>query len=400
MKKLTLQELDLKGKKVLMRVDYNVPLRKDGSIADPTRIHASLPSIRHILQAGGSVILMSHLGRPKGTRNTQFSLAPCAKMLSSFLHQPVLMAKDCQGKEVEEMALGLKPGQVLLLENLRFYPAEEDPSTDPNFAKNLAALGEIYVNDAFGTAHRSHSSTATITQFFPEHSAAGLLMQKEISHFETLLLTPKRPFYAIIGGSKISTKIGVLNSLLSKVDALFIAGGMTFTFLKAQGMSIGDSIHEDLFLPQATYLLDQSQKKEIPLYLPEDIVIADRFEERARHYTIPTKQGIPDGWRGMDIGPATMSRWETLLKKGATIFWNGPLGVFEFPPFAKGTEEIARTLAHLHATTIVGGGDSVAAIEELHLSSQFTHLSTGGGASLEWIEFGHLPGIDALSNKM
>lgn len=399
MAKLGLQDLDLKGKKVLVRVDFNVPLNKEGTVADDTRIKESLPSIQYILKAGGSVILMSHLGRPKGTPDKQFSLAPCAKVLSSLLGKPVLMAGDCIGPQIETMARNLKPGEVLLLENLRFHAAEEKPSLDPSFAKKLASLGDVYVNDAFGTAHRNHSSTVAIAQYFPGKSAAGLLMQKEIAALSTLL-NPKRPFYAIIGGAKISTKMGVLKSLVGKADSIFIGGGMAFTFLLAQGIKIGNSIHEDDQVSAAKEFLEECQKKNILCRLAKDLVIADKFEEGAQSKIVGADQGIPEGWQGMDIGPKTIEEWEQNLKKAKTIFWNGPLGVFEFPRFARGTEQIAKTLASLKgATTIVGGGDSVAAINRLRLAEAFTHVSTGGGASLEFIEFGSLPGIDALSEK-
>lgn len=397
MAKLRLQDLNLKGKKVLMRVDFNVPLKKDGSIADDTRIKESLPSIQHILKAGGSVILMSHLGRPKGMPDPKFSLIPCAKALSSFLEIPVLMTNDCIGEDAEKKARSLKPGQVLLLENLRFHPSEENPSLDPGFAKKLASFGDVYINDAFGTAHRNHSSTAVIAQYFPEKSAAGLLMQKEIN-FLSSLLSPEHPFYAIIGGAKISTKMGVLKSLLSKADGIFIGGGMAFTFFLAQGIRIGDSLYEDDQVSIAAEFLKECKAKEVPCWLPKDLIIADAFSNEAQRKTIAVSQGIPDGWQGMDIGPQTLQEWSTALKNGSTIFWNGPLGVFEFSHFANGTEQIAQTLSSLQtATKIVGGGDSVAAINRLGLTSAFSHVSTGGGASLEFIEYGHLPGIDVLT---
>lgn len=398
MEKLRLQDLDLKNKKVLVRVDFNVPLTKEGTISDDTRLRESVPTIRHILNAGGSAILMSHLGRPKGV-DPQFSLKPCGEALSELLGQAVQMAKDCIGENVAAKARALAPGQILLLENLRFYPAEEKPSTDPSFAQKLAALGDIYINDAFATAHRAHSSTAAIASFFPEKAAAGFLLQKEIDAFEQLLSHPKHPFYVIIGGSKISTKMGVLKSLLSKVDGIFIGGGMAFTFYKAQGIEIGDSIHEDDQLSLARDFLQECSQKKIPLWLPIDLRIADAFNNEAHSKTVSALQGIPPGWQGMDIGPKTAEEWKKLLEKASTVFWNGPLGVFEFPNFAVGTHRIAQAVARLNAVTMVGGGDSVAAINQIGLSSQFTHVSTGGGASLEYIEFGHLPGIDALSDK-
>lgn len=399
MDKLKLQDLDVSGKKVLMRVDYNVPMNKDGSIADPSRIVESLPSIQRILSGGGGVILMSHMGRPKGQREMRFSLAPCAKELSTLLGQPVQMAPDCIGAEVEKMVQNIKPKDVLLLENLRFYPAEEDPSLDPSFAEKLSRLGEIYINDAFGTAHRKHSSTALIASFFPGRAAAGLLMQKEIAFLGTLLADPKRPFYAVIGGSKVSTKLGILHSLIPKTDGIFIGGGMAFTFLKAQGISIGKSLCEEEQIPVAKAFLKSCEEKGVKLYLPKDIVIADAFSENAQKQIIEVEKGIPDDWMGMDIGPATTGEWSKALQSAATVFWNGPLGVFEFARFASGTHAIAETIASVSGVTVVGGGDSAAAIHQLHLEERFTHISTGGGASLEYIEFGHLPGIDALSNS-
>ena len=383
---------------MLLRVDFNVPLNDKGEIVDDTRLREALPSIRHILDQGGSVILMSHLGRPKSKRDPKFSLKPCATWLASHLSHPVHFVDDCIGEEVERRAAHLKKGEVLVLENLRFYPAEEDPSLDPTFAKRLSQLADFYVNDAFGTAHRVHSSTATITQHFPGRAAAGHLMQKELSFLGPLLKDPKRPFYAIIGGSKISSKIGVLKSLLSKVDGMFIGGGMAYTFLKAQGIPIGDSIYEEGHLKTAKEFLQESQRKKVPLHLPIDVVIADRFSEDAQEKIILTSEGIPDGWQGMSVGPQTVHAWEREMQGARTVFWNGPLGVYEFPRFATYTQEFARILARLHATTIVGGGDSVAAVNALHLGDKFSHLSTGGGASLELLEFGHLPGVDALSD--
>ncbi len=398
--KLTIQDLPLAGKKVLIRVDFNVPLNKDGTIADDTRIKESIPTIQHALQQGASVILMSHLGRPKSKKDVQFSLGICAKKLSQLIAAPVFFATDCVGKDVEKMVQDLKGGQVLLLENLRFYPAEEDPSLDPNFAKELAKFGDFYVNDAFGTAHRKHSSTAVIAQYFPAKAAMGLLMQKEILHLEPLLKKPDHPFFVLIGGAKISSKIGVLKSLMKKIDSLYIGGGMAFTFFKAQGIEIGDSIFEETSLMEAENLLKECQAKKIPLHLPTDIVISDGFRNDATFKTISISDGIPKGWMGMDIGPETIQSWSADFQKAATLFWNGPVGVFEFPHFARGTQEMAKAISNLKATTIVGGGDSVAAINQLSLSSKFTHVSTGGGASLEYLELGKLPGIEALSDKL
>lgn len=400
MTKLSIKDLDMQGKRVLMRVDFNVPFDKDGNISDDTRILAALPSIKWVLAHGGSVVLMSHLGRPKGEKRPEFSLKPCADRLNALLSGCVTFAPDCVGSEVEKLAKNLKPGGVLLLENLRYYKAEEKPETDPSFAEKLSKLGDLYVNDAFGTAHRKHSSTATVAEYFPGKAAAGFLMQKEIDFLgKALLDNPKRPFYAIIGGSKVSSKMGVLKSLASKVDGIFIGGGMVFTFFKVQGLNIGNSIHEDDLLEEAKKFLTFCNEKGIKVYLPIDLVIADAFKEDARTKIISVNAGVPDGWQGMDIGPDTIQEWEKVLTGGQTIFWNGPLGVFEMAPFAKQTNALAKVLAGMQATTIVGGGDSVAAINKLHLGEKFTHLSTGGGASLEFIEYGHLPGIDALSDK-
>lgn len=398
MEKLTVQALPLKGKKVLMRVDFNVPLNKDGTIADDTRIKEAIPTIQYILDQGASVILMSHLGRPKSKRDLQFSLGICAKRLSQLLSAPVFFAPDCIGKEVEKMTQELKGGQVLLLENLRFYPAEENPDFDPTFAKQLSSLADFYVNDAFGTAHRKHSSTATIAQYFPGKAAMGLLMQKEFQFLEPLAKDPKHPFFAVVGGAKISTKMGVLKSLLDKVDEIFIGGGMAFSFFKAQGQEIGDSIFEETSLSQAREFLQISEAKGVKLHLPLDLIIANAFRDDATFKIISTKEPIPKGWQGMDIGPKTIETWSRAFREATTIFWNGPLGVFEFPHFARGTKEIAKAIGGLNATKIVGGGDSVAAINNLGIQKQFSHLSTGGGAALEFLEFGHLPGIDALSN--
>ncbi|HSX03815.1 MAG TPA: phosphoglycerate kinase [Rhabdochlamydiaceae bacterium] len=398
MKKLTLNALPVKGKKVLVRVDFNVPLNKDGTISDDTRIKASLPTIQYILKEGGSAILMSHLGRPEGEKEPKYSLAPCAKRLSELLKKEVHFAPDCVGHKVEKIAKELKPGEVLLLENLRFHAAEEKPEKDPSFAKNLAKLGDVYVDDAFGTAHRAHSSTVTITNYFPKTSAAGFLLEKEIEFLGAAFSHPKHPFYAIIGGAKISTKMGVLESLLSKVDALFIGGGMAYTFFKAEEISIGDSIHEDDLLKKASAFLKKAAEKKVAVYLPTDLVIANRFDNQAESKIISINEGIPKGWQGMDIGPQTLKEWTSKIEQAKMIFWNGPLGVFEFSHFAGGTNEMAKALASLKAITIVGGGDSLAAVSHLNLLDRFTHISTGGGATLEYIEFGHLPGIDALTN--
>lgn len=400
MQKLSLKDLDVKNKRVLIRVDFNVPLAEDGSISDATRIQESLPSIQYVLDHGGRVILMSHMGRPKGQKNPEFSLAPCAKHLSSLLKRPVQMAPDCVGEETESLVKSRKAGDVVLLENLRFYAAEEKPEKDPSFAKNLAKLGDVYVNDAFGTAHREHASTAVIAQYFPGKAAAGFLMEKEINALGKLLLHPTPPFFAIVGGSKISSKMGVLLSLASKAQTIFIGGGMSYTFMKARGLSIGDSIHEDDQRKAAMDFVESCKKNSVELFLPQDLFVASAYDANAPMKVVKVEEGIPSGWQGMDIGPATCEAWQKKLEQAKTIFWNGPLGVFEFPRFANGTFTIAKTIASLkECASIVGGGDSVAAINQLGIAEKFTHISTGGGASLEFIEWGTLPGIEALSDK-
>lgn len=382
-----------------MRVDFNVPQNSNGEITDDTRIKAALPSINYVLDHGGSLILMSHLGRPKSKPSPEFSLAPIAKRLSELLKREVIMAPDCMGEKAEKLVKNLKPGQVLLLENLRFYPFEEKPEQDPNFAKTLASYGDLYVNDAFGTAHRAHSSTATVAKYFTGKAAAGFLMQKEIDFLGDALLNPKHPFIALIGGAKISSKLGVIQSLIKKVDALLIGGGMAYTFLKAQGKKIGNSIHEDASLDDARNILKECQNAGVKLLLPVDFVIAQKIENNVQTQIVTADQGIPDGYEGADIGPKTVELFNNELKKAQTILWNGPLGVFEIPTFAKGTNAIAKFLSGLKSVRIVGGGDSVSAIQNAGLGEKFTHLSTGGGASLEYIEFGTLPGIEALRGE-
>lgn len=394
---IRLQDLPLSGKKVLMRVDFNVPLTSESKIADDSRIQRSLPSIQYILKEKASLILMSHLGRPKG-KNLAFSLSPCAERLSSLLGKPVKMANDCIGEETQKQAHALLPGEILLLENLRFYPAEEKPTLDLSFAKQLASLGDFYVDDAFGAAHRTHSSITTITQYFPKKAAAGLLLQQEIKFLHPLIENPTRPFFAIIGGSKISSKLPVLKALLNTVDALFIGGAMAHTFLQAQGIAIGDSLSEENQIDAAKQFLEECSLKKVSLFLPEDLTIAQTIEETATTQTILSSQGVPSEWKGVDIGPMTIQKWTAALQTGKTIFWNGPLGIAEYSPFAQGTTKIAQKLSTLkEAVTIVGGGDSLAAIAKLGLQEAFSHLSTGGGASLEYLENqGHLPGIDCL----
>lgn len=397
--KLSIKDLNLKDKKVLVRVDFNVPLNKEGQITDDARIVATLPSIRYILDQGGAVILMSHLGRPKGKRAPELSLKPCAARLSELLGQEVIMASDCIGNETEKIVNAIQPGQIILLENLRYHHAEEHPDEDPGFAKQLAKLGDVYVNDAFGAAHRAHASITALAHLFPQQAAAGLLLEKEIKFLGETLLKPERPFFAILGGSKLSSKLGVIETLLQKADAIFIGGGMAFTFLKAQGIPIGNSIHEDDFLEKAKGLLALANKDTKRLFLPSDLIVANEISSNAESKLVEIPAGIPEGFEGVDIGPKTIENFSKELHPAATILWNGPLGVFEIPAFAKGTVAIAKVLADLQATTIVGGGDSIAAVQAAGLADRMSHLSTGGGASLEYIEFGTLPGIEALSDK-
>lgn len=393
--KLSLQDLDIKGKKVLMRVDFNVPLNVAGMITNDARIQASLPSMEYVLAQGGALILMCHFGRPRGKVNPNLSLRPVAQHLSNILERNVMLAPDSVGSDVESIAKNLQVGEVLLLENLRFHKGEEHPDEEPEFAENLAKLGDVYVDDAFGAAHRNHSSIVGITKFFPKTSAMGFLMEKEVSYLSQVVLNPKRPFYAIIGGAKVGSKLGVLNSLSQKIDGIFIGGGMSFTFFKAMGLSIGDSICDDEMIDNAKSFLKICEEKAIQVHLPKDLVVTDDQDIQM----ILSKDGVKKGWKGMDIGPQTVEEWTPLLSKGATIFWNGPMGVFEEPSFAHGTERLAQNLSMMSGDVIVGGGDSVAAISNLKLEKSFAHLSTGGGASLEFIEFGHLPGIDALTPK-
>lgn len=394
MQKLSLKDCSVKGKKVLIRSDFNVPLDKSGRITDDTRIVSSLPTIQYVLDQGGSVVLMSHLGRPKHAPSPECSLRPVAARLGELLRRDVLFADDCIGDHVEELVRGLKAGEVLLLENLRFHEAEEAPEKDPFFAKKLAAFGDIYVNDAFGTAHRAHASTATIAQYFPGKAAAGFLMEKEIAFLGSALGSPRRPFLAIIGGAKVSSKIGVLKALIKKVDILLIGGGMSYTFFKAQGIDIGDSIHEDAFLEEALEVIACAKSAGVTLQFPVDHVV----ESADGSITLAdTAEGLSSGSKGVDIGPKTVSNFINHLHKAKTVFWNGPLGIFEDHRFDKGTLAVARALPSLDAVTVVGGGDSVAALQLAGVADAVSHVSTGGGASLEYVEQGTLPGIEALT---
>lgn len=388
--KKTIRDMDFKGKKVLVRVDFNVPI-KDGVVSDDTRIRAALPTIQYLLDQGAAVILCSHLGRPKEGPDPQFSMKPTADHLSQLLGKPVAFAEDCVGPVAEEAASKLKPGDVLVLENTRFHKGET--KNDPEMAKQLAALADVYVNDAFGSAHRAHASTEGVARLLP--AVAGFLMEKEIQYLGQAIANPERPFVAILGGAKISDKIGVIRNLLEKADQVLIGGGMANTFFKAQGYPVGDSLVEDEALDTAKELLAQGSSK---LRLPVDVVIADKFEDGAQKKVI-SMGPIPEGWRIMDIGPETVAAYRKAILPAGTIVWNGPMGVFEFPNFAEGTFEIAKAVAECKGTTIVGGGDSVSAVKKSGVADQITHISTGGGASLEMLEGLVLPGVAALLDK-
>jgi phosphoglycerate kinase len=389
-----LSAADLSGKRALVRVDFNVPVDDAGNITDDTRIRAALPTIQDLTQKGAKVILVSHFGRPKGV-DDKLRLTPVAKRLSELLGQEVVKTDDSIGDEVAAKVGALQKGQVLLLENVRFYKEEE--KNDPEFAKKLAANADLYVNDAFGTAHRAHASTEGVTKYLSP-SVAGYLIEKELQYLQSAIENPQRPLAAIIGGSKVSSKIGVIETLLEKCDKLIIGGGMIFTFFKARGLNVGKSLVEDDKLELAKSLEAKAKEKGVTFLLPTDVVIADKFAADANSQTVSV-ENIPDGWMGLDIGPDSVKLFQEALADCKSVVWNGPMGVFEFDKFAVGTEAIARTLADISkkgATTIIGGGDSVAAVEKVGLAEQMSHISTGGGASLELLEGKELPGIVAL----
>ena len=398
MAKQTVEDIkSLKGKKVLVRVDFNVPLDDKQNITDDTRIRAALPTIKFLTGKGARVILVSHLGRPKAGPDDKLRLAPVAVKLVQLLGQPVAYVKDCIGPEVEAAVAKLADGDILLLENVRFYKEEEQ--NDPAFAQKLAALAEVYVNDAFGTAHRAHASTEGVTKYLKGY--AGFLMEKEIKFLGQLLENPARPFVAILGGAKISGKIDVIENLLSKVNTLIIGGGMAYTFFKARGVDVGHSLVEADKIPLAKEILKQAIDQGVPLMLPIDHVVAEKFDANAES-KIVTRAGIPADWQGMDIGPETITKFGHAIKKAKTIFWNGPMGVFEFDKFSRGTFAIAKLVAEATAqgaVSVIGGGDSVAAVEKAGLAGKMTHISTGGGASLEFVEGKVLPGIACLQDK-
>ncbi|QMS91063.1 phosphoglycerate kinase [Nostoc edaphicum CCNP1411] len=392
----SLSSADISGKRALVRVDFNVPVDDQGNITDDTRIRAALPTIQDLTQKGAKVILASHFGRPKGV-DDKLRLTPVAKRLSELLGQEVIKTDDSIGDEVAAKVAALQNGQVLLLENVRFYKEEE--KNDPEFAKKLAANADFYVNDAFGTAHRAHASTEGVTKFLSP-SVAGYLVEKELQYLQNAIENPQRPLAAIIGGSKVSSKIGVIETLLEKCDKLIIGGGMIFTFYKARGLNVGKSLVEEDKLELAKSLEAKAKERGVALLLPTDVVLADNFAPDANSQTVSI-ENIPDGWMGLDIGPDSVKFFQEALADTKTVIWNGPMGVFEFDKFAKGTEAIAHTLAEIGktgTTTIIGGGDSVAAVEKVGLADQMSHISTGGGASLELLEGKVLPGIAALDD--
>ena len=394
MSKKTVKDIDLKDKKVLVRCDFNVPMDENKKITDNTRIVAAIPTIKYLLENNCAIILCSHLGRPKGEFKPEYSLAPVAEELAKLLGKEVIMAKDVIGEDAKQKAANLKQGQIMLLENVRFHKEETDNS--PEFAKELASMAQIYVNDAFGTAHRAHSSTAGVAAYLP--AVSGFLIEKELKFLGNAINNPQRPFVAILGGAKVSDKIGVIDSLLDKVDTLMIGGGMAYTFFKAQGYEVGNSICELDKLDLAKQAMEKAKEKGVKLMLPVDTKIGKEFKPDTESKTVAWTE-IPEGWEGFDIGEKTIEMFKNELKTAKTVVWNGPLGLFEFDQFAIGTNEIAHALAEIDATTIIGGGDSAAAVEKAGLADKMTHISTGGGASLEFLEGKKLPGIECLQDK-
>jgi len=390
MNKKTVKDVDLKGKRVLMRVDFNVPMQ-DGKVTDDKRIRAAIPTIQYVLEQGASLILMSHLGRPKGVSDPTFSLRAASEVLSNLIDRPVKMAPDCIGAEVEAMAKDLQSGEVLMLENTRFHAEEQ--KNDPELARQMAALADVYVNDAFGSAHRAHASTEGIAKFLP--AVSGFLMEKELEYLGRAVANPEHPYIAILGGAKISDKILVVETLLSKCDKLIIGGGMANTFLAAQGLNMQDSLVEESTLETAKAIMEKSTDK---LVLPVDAIVADKFDNDANSQLVDVN-AIPAGWRMLDVGPKTIEMYKNALNDAKLVVWNGPVGVFEMPKFAEGTFAIAKLLAESSATTVIGGGDSASAVKKAGVASQMTHVSTGGGASLEFLEGKELPGVVALLDK-
>ncbi len=393
MQKKTIRDISVRGKRVFVRVDFNVPLAS-GHVTDDHRIREALPTITALRQQGAKVILASHLGRPKGQMDDSLRLDPVANRLSELLGIPVWKLQDCIGPEVEHVVAAMHDGDVVLLENLRFHPGEE--ANDERFAQQLASLADVYVNDAFGTAHRAHASTVGIAKFLP--AVAGLLLEKELTHLSQVLENAARPFVAILGGKKVSDKIGVIRNLLTKANALLIGGAMSYTFLRAKGYEVGASLCEEDKLELARSLVEEATRRQVDFRLPDDVVVANRFADDATHRVVPAKD-IPVGWMGMDIGPHTARAFAQVIAGAKTVLWNGPMGVNEFPTFVAGTQMIARAMADSHAVTIIGGGDSTAAVEQMGLADRMTHISTGGGATLEFMEGKELPGVAVLQDK-
>lgn len=394
MDKKTVRDIDVAGKKVLVRVDFNVPLNERQEIQDNSRIKAALPTINYLLDHKAKIILVSHLGRPKGTIVPEMRMDPVAKELEKILGKKVIKLDEAINGDVDKAVAELKDGELILLENIRFYKQETD--NDPEFSKKLAACADVFVNDAFGTAHRAHASTVGVTSYLP--SVAGFLLEKEVDALNNLIKNPAKPFIAVLGGNKIGDKLGVINSLLELCDGLIIGGGMCFTFLKSQGLNIGDSILDAEQLNAAKKILAQTEQEGIPLYLPEDFVIADSFAENAAAKVVGAEE-IPDGWMGLDIGPRTVELYKEILEEAKTIFWNGPMGVFEWAAFANGTKSVAEALAESPALTIVGGGDSDSALRKFGVEDKINHVSTGGGASMKVLEGKPLPAVEALLDK-
>lgn len=395
MAKLSLEDLEFKGKRVLVRVDFNVPLdKKTGEITDDLRIRASLPTIRYIIQHGGKVILVSHLGRPDGKVVDKLRMDKVALRLEALIGKKVKKLNDCIGPEVDKEVKDMKEGEIILLENVRFHPEEEE--NNPDFARALARLAELYVSDAFGTVHRAHASTAGVAKFIP--AASGFLLKKEIDAFDKILRSPDRPFVAILGGAKVSDKIGVIENLMEKCDTILIGGAMAFTFEKSRGLEIGSSLVEEDKLDLARTILEKAEKKNVKIITPLDHVVATELSPTAE-IKVVSREAIPRGWKGLDIGPKTIEEFKKIISKARTILWNGPLGVFEVEPFSQGTMAIAKALAECKAMTVVGGGDSVAAVTKAGVFKKISHVSTGGGASLELLEGKELPGISVLTEK-